>query len=286
MSWRAARSLLVLQRQLQAGAPRARPPATGVDEWGLIGDAAHDPTSDHTPHNFPGWGSLIVTAADFPNRPDLGLDAHQVLDDIRRARDARVRYAISNGQMYSSYTAHGYGAWTWRPYTGTSDKHFTHGHLSVVGDARADDESPWPTIGRPTAAGTIQEDDMGASFGPIDIQVDGITSLTLPPVRKGLADPRPAWLNLRNDTNGEPYALRVYYAAGADDDETFTAFPGLVGGFLTLQSGQRWSGELPAGTSCLSIIRFSTHAAAGGPPYRGHLTCCIERGDVVPPVTH
>jgi hypothetical protein len=146
MTWRAARSLLVLQRQLQAGAPRARPPATPADAWGLVGDAAHDPTSDHTPHNFAGWGLQIVTAADFPNRPDLGLDAHKVLDDIRKSRDPRVKYGISNGQQFSNHAVSGYDAWTWRPYGG-DDQHYEHGHLSVVGDARADGEQPWATIG-------------------------------------------------------------------------------------------------------------------------------------------
>jgi len=145
MAWRAARSLLVLHRQLKTGS-RAAPPATGADEWGLIGDAAHDPTSDHTPHDFPGWGSQIVTAADFPNRPDLGLDAHKVLDDIRRNHDPRAKYGISNGQIFSNHAVGSYGAWVWRPYDG-SDKHFTHGHLSVVGDQRADGEQPWATIG-------------------------------------------------------------------------------------------------------------------------------------------
>lgn len=152
MTWRAAKSLLVLHQQLKAGS-RAAPPATGADEWGLIGDAAHDPTSDHTPHDFPGWGTQIVTAADFPNRPDLGLDAHQVLDDIRRSHDTRVKYGISNGQIFSSYATSSRAAWTWGPYSGTSDMHFTHGHLSVVGDSRADGEQPWQTIGG---------DDMGA----------------------------------------------------------------------------------------------------------------------------
>lgn len=147
MTWRAANSLLVLHAQLKAGS-HAAPPATGVDEWGLIGDAAHDPTSDHTPHDFPGWGTQIVTAADFPNRPDLGLDAHKVLDDIRRSQDPRVKYGISNAQMFSSYVSStGVPAWTWRPYSGSSDMHYTHGHLSVVGDARADGTQSWATIG-------------------------------------------------------------------------------------------------------------------------------------------
>ncbi len=147
--WRVAQSLLVLHAQLKAGS-RAAPPATPYSAWGTIGDAAHDPTSDHTPHDFPGWGTQIVTAADFPNAPALGLDAHRVLDDIRRARDQRVKYGISNGQMYSSYAATRdgvyYAPYTWRAYTG-SDGHFDHGHLSVVGDVRADGTQPWQTIG-------------------------------------------------------------------------------------------------------------------------------------------
>jgi hypothetical protein len=150
MAWRAARSLLQLHRQLQAGAPGARPPATPWSAWGLIGDAAHDPTSDHAPHDFPGWGNEIVTAGDFPNAPALGLDARRVLDDIRRSRDPRAKYGISNGEIFSNHTVTQdgitYDPWKWRPYKG-SDGHYTHGHLSVVGDARADGEQPWATIG-------------------------------------------------------------------------------------------------------------------------------------------
>ncbi|WP_433078691.1 hypothetical protein ACQP1P_38045 [Dactylosporangium sp. CA-052675] len=285
MAWRAARSLLVLHQQLQAGAPRARPPGTGADEWGLIGDAAHDPTSDHSPHNFPGWGNQIVTAADFPNRPDLGLDAHRVLDDIRRSRDGRVKYGISNGQMFSSYAVSGYGAWTWRPYNPKNgDRHFTHGHLSVVGDARADGTQPWQTIGAGLGGGDEEDDDdMGASFGPINIEREGVTSLTIPPVQAGVADPRPAWLNFCNDT-GQVYGLRVWYTTG---NETFSPFPGTSNGQLALRSGQRWSGDIPAGTSCLSILRQAIDVdgnvvapTAEYRAYAGHLTCAIERGAV------
>lgn len=285
MAWRAARSLLVLHQQLQAGAPRAKPPATAADAWGLVGDAKHDPTSDHSPKNYPGWGAQIVTAADFPNRPDLGLDAHQVLDDIRRSRDARVKYGISNGQMFSSYRVSGYDAWTWRPYSPKNgDRHFTHGHLSVVGDARADGTQPWATIGG--AAAQEDEDDMGASFGPIPIELEGVTSLTVPPVLGGIADPRPAWLNFCNDT-GKPYGLRIWTSTGGGD---FAAMPGTdAGGLLLLTSGTRWSQELPAGTACISISRAAVGtdgkavmatAANKLTPYDGHLTCAIERGAV------
>jgi hypothetical protein len=285
-TWRVARSILTLFGQLQAKAPMARPRPVGqlvADEWGTIGDAAHDPGSDHSPHNFPGWGAQIVTAGDFPNRPDLGLDAHQVLDNIRRSHDPRVKYGISNGQQFSSYPVSGYDAWTWRPYNPKNgDKHFTHGHLSVVGDARADGTQPW-AIGAPAGgAHTEDEDDMGASFGPITINASGVTSLTIPPVLAGLADPRPAWLNFCNDT-GVPYVLRIWYTTG---DKVFSAFPGTdAKGLLKLESGQRWSNEIPAGASCLSISR-RTIGADGKPDdseagaYGGHLTCAIERGPV------
>lgn len=139
MAWRAAKSLLTLHRQLKPLAPKAAP-----DAWGLIGDVRHDTTSDHAPHDFPGLGLQVVTAADFPRSGDC--HPRQVLDSIRQSRDPRVKYAISEGQMFSSYPAHGYPAWTWRPYQpggSNPDLHFDHGHLSVVGDARADDTRLW-----------------------------------------------------------------------------------------------------------------------------------------------
>lgn len=144
MAWRPAKSLVVLVGQLKPLAPTA--PAVA---WGYIGDANHTSTSDHSPKDFPGWGSDIVTATDFPN--GYGLDARTVLDAIRQSRDPRVKYGISNGQMFSSYVSStGVPAWTWRTYTG-ADGHFGHGHLSVVGDKRADGEQPWQIGG--TVAG-------------------------------------------------------------------------------------------------------------------------------------
>lgn len=290
-AWRAARSLIVLHAQLKGGAPRARPPATGVDEWGLVGDPAHDSTSDHAPHDFPGWGNDIVTAADFPNRPDLGLDARRVLDDIRRSKDPRVKYGISNGQIFSSYPVKGYDAWMWRPYNPRNgDKHFTHGHLSVVGDARADATRPWATIGAPKAAATKDEDDMGASFGPIEIKTSGFTSLNIPPVEKGAADPRPAWFNVGNETSGTRYGLRIWTSKG---DQVWAPLAGIVisdQGLIAINSGERYSWQLPAGTAIISVLRVAVDPATGAPkppgegtPYGGHLTCCVERGAVTTP---
>jgi hypothetical protein len=142
MAWRIARSLLAFHAQLRTTYSRAAPPATDVKSWGTIGDTSHASTSDHSPHNFPGWGNDIVTAADWPHAPALGLDAGVVAEALRGSRDARIKYVIFNRRMFSSYYSGTTPGWTWRPYTG-SDPHDTHGHLSVVGDVRADSEQPW-----------------------------------------------------------------------------------------------------------------------------------------------
>lgn len=137
MAWRVARAIPVLFDQLRPLAPDA--PASS---WGTIGDLRHDSTSDHAPKDFPGWGNDIVTAGDFPKwgllRP------WDVLNSIRLSRDDRVKYAIADRQMFSSYAAHGYPAWTWRPYSNAKDDpHTDHGHLSLVGDPRADSRRLW-----------------------------------------------------------------------------------------------------------------------------------------------
>lgn len=153
MAWRVAKSILTLHKQLRPLAPKA--PASS---FGTIGDVLHDSTSDHAPHNFPGWGSQIVTAGDFPHAERL--NSHAVLEAIRRSRDPRVKYGISRGQMYSSYAAHGYAPFTWRPYGG-KDGHFDHAHISVVGDARADGVHPWQiSLTESAPAPTAKGDDM------------------------------------------------------------------------------------------------------------------------------
>lgn len=136
-AWRTAKSVLTLLDQL-------RPLAVGAPpgSFGTIGDLSHAAsTSDHNPRLIVGLGSTpVVTAGDFPWFGRL--DPHAVLEAIRRSRDPRVKYAISRGQMFSSYPTSSHSAWTWRPYSGR-DQHITHGHLSVVADARADDPRPW-----------------------------------------------------------------------------------------------------------------------------------------------
>lgn len=289
MAWRAAKSLLTLHSQLKQEAPEAAPPATGADEWGLVGDAAHDPTSDHTPHNFPGWGDQIVTAADFPNRPDLGLDAHKVLDAIRRSQDPRAKYGISNGQIFSNHkvTEHGhtYEAWQWRPYLTASgakpkDGHYTHGHLSVVGNATADGTQPWHTS---DGAAVGEDDEMGASFGPIQLGKDH-TSLTIPPVEAGIADPRKVWLNVGGDFfEAGPVGLRIWATNG--DGKWFAVnYNGTKQGLHVLHSGVVLAIPLPKGLRILSIARFAVDAFGEAvaptealPAFDGSISVCFER---------
>jgi hypothetical protein len=171
MAWRSAKSLTVFHGQLKAAHPRAAPPVTSPKAWGTIADTRHESTSDHAPHDFPGWGNDIVTAADWPHAPTLGLDAGQVAEALRVSHDPRIKYVIFGGRMFSSYPAHGYPAWTWRPYSGT-DKHLTHGHLSAVGDPRADDTRPW-------AIGTTTTNPEGDDMGIWDDQPGNAIAFTL-----------------------------------------------------------------------------------------------------------
>jgi hypothetical protein len=273
-SWRVAHSITRLFQQLQAAAPLAAPRPLGnvaAEEWGTIGDAVHDPSSDHSPHNFPGWGNQIVTAGDFPNRAGYGLDAHAVLDSIRRSHDARVKYGISNDQIFSSYATSSRAAWTWGPYNPNDpnrDRHLTHGHLSVVGDARADGTQDWQTG---LGLADVEDEDMGgASFGPTPINVEGTTSLCIPPVQGGLADPRQVWLNLGADTGPDKARLRVWWTKG---DGAWSPFG--QGGEALLSNGVVWSAELPAGLRLLSITRLPV--VDGGTPFAGSISACFER---------
>jgi len=66
--------------------------------------------------------------------------------------------------MFSSYATSAHPAWTWRPYSG-SDGHWDHGHLSVVGDARADQPHPWAIGSTPTGGDDMSWDDVTAILG-------------------------------------------------------------------------------------------------------------------------
>lgn len=137
MAWRVFSSLLVLRDQANALAPNR---AKGAD--GTICDTNHPTTSDHCPHDVPGVGPEMVSALDLTHDPAGGFDSYRFAENLRSHRDKRIKYVISNHQMFSSYATSSYAAWTWRPYSGT-DPHTNHVHISVLDAAISDDKTPW-----------------------------------------------------------------------------------------------------------------------------------------------
>lgn len=136
--WRAMNSLLVLRGQANLIAPNR---STASD--GLVGDAAHAATtSDHNPHYVAGVGDEIVTALDLTHDPAHGFDSYTFAETLRRNRDPRIKYVISNHRLFSSYATSSYPAWTWRPYSGT-DPHTNHVHISVLDAVISDTRTPW-----------------------------------------------------------------------------------------------------------------------------------------------
>ena len=133
--WRLAPALRLLIEQIDAAYPD-RP--KGSD--GSIGDTAHaDRKSDHNPS-----GGLVL-AIDITDWPGGAFDP----DDWARtwaSRDPRVKYLISDGQIWSAARA----AEGWRPYTG-SNAHAQHMHVSVT-SAGANNVAPWAGITRPAPA--------------------------------------------------------------------------------------------------------------------------------------
>jgi hypothetical protein len=165
--------------------------------------------------------------------------------------------------------------------------HLDHIHGSKYRSRADNDDSGVGDVilGVGGGSGGEEDDDMGASFGPIEIQREGITSLTIPPVQGGIADPRPAWLNLCNATGDKPYGLRVWVSTGnANEWHPLFGSDGLV----SVKGGQRIGVALPAGTSGLDIRRWGLNAggtlvdpkSSDAIVYDGHLTVAIERGAV------
>ena len=118
--WRLANSLITLGNQLSDLWPQSGP----AD--GTIGDAAHRARkSDHNP-NLAG----IVTAIDVD---EVVEDRGQALvDALVGSRDARIKYVIHESKIWRSYPKPGIPTWTPAPYTGLTNMHLSHVHLSVV----------------------------------------------------------------------------------------------------------------------------------------------------------
>lgn len=124
-------------------------------------------------------------------------------------------------------------------------------------------------------APATEEDSMGASLPPFPIDNAGTTSLTIPPVEGGVADPRQCWLSFCNDTGNATYALRVYVTNGQGSYAPLWGADGVV----VCKSGMAVGKQLPAGVRGISISRVP--AIKGGTIYSGSLSGVIERGPVL-----
>jgi len=131
MAWRLAKSLVQLREQINALSPNRSKVSDGT-----IGDTAHSArASDHNPD-----GSGVVRAMDITHDPGHGVGGRGIAEAIRAARDSRVKYIISDGEIMSG--AAGPKPWQWRRYTG-KNPHRHHVHLSVVAGKAGDDARPW-----------------------------------------------------------------------------------------------------------------------------------------------
>jgi hypothetical protein len=183
MSWRPAKSLIVLRDELNAIAP-GRSKASD----GLIGDASHQSrSSDHNPWLVAPDGSRVVTALDITHDPAGGMDCERLKDELVRSRDPRIKYIIWQGEIIAG--AEGPKPWQPRPYRGPN-KHRHHLHLSVEDDGGLYDVTePWgldipaPPVGMPRvpkqpplrlgdsgpAVRDLQAALIDAGFGPLEL---------------------------------------------------------------------------------------------------------------------
>jgi peptidoglycan hydrolase-like protein with peptidoglycan-binding domain len=144
MSWRTARALDTLLREVNDAAPNRSKKSDGS-----IGDAAHRSRGDASDHNpwVPDPAGIVdgvVTARDFTDDDAHGADMAAVVRYLtQESRDPRIKYLIHNRKIYSSYPTSSTPAWAARPYSGTN-AHEQHLHVSVRKEPRYfDDARPW-----------------------------------------------------------------------------------------------------------------------------------------------
>lgn len=137
MSWRVARSILILRDEIDD-----RWPNRSKISDGTIGNASHATrASDHNPWVLDKQGAGVVTAVDITldrqNGPDLK-ELAEYLRSLGKAGDRRVKYVIFRRRIASAVKD-----WNWRTYGGPN-AHLHHLHLSVSSDPKYYDlTAPW-----------------------------------------------------------------------------------------------------------------------------------------------
>lgn len=135
---------------------------------GICADANHSSSSDHNDPDRDGY----CEAFDLTHDPASGCDAHALVRAAVERRDPKIKYAISNGRIWSAARA----SEGWRSYSG-SNPHTKHAHVSTA-DAHRDStalwwvEGPAPTPGPvppPLILGTPMEVDV--LIRPVQIEM-------------------------------------------------------------------------------------------------------------------
>jgi peptidoglycan hydrolase-like protein with peptidoglycan-binding domain len=184
MAWRIAKSLDQLLAELNSVAPKRDKASDGG-----IGDAAHaSRDSDHNPWVKDGTMG-VVTARDFTHDPQNGANMHDIVAQLVKSRDSRIKYIIWNKQMWRSYaksatrTKPALPAWTPSAYTG-SNGHTHHAHISVKEDKTSyDSTKSWglsKTAVTSNTGGTSTN--TGATSKPVSAK-----KITYEPYRAGVA---------------------------------------------------------------------------------------------------
>lgn len=227
MAWRAMNSLLVLRNQANELAPNRSRASDG-----LVGDEAHQSTnSDHNPHNVPGVGAEMVTALDLTHDPAHGFDSYRFAEILRKRRDPRIKYVISNKRIFSSYASGSRPAWEWGPYSGV-DPHTNHVHISVLDAKISDTTTKWNLEG--FVATQFNDDDIavlrGAALAVLQYSGRGIGENNGTTVAKSyLAYTDEILRNTRAVKNAIPAdlltRLNAILAAALDDGDTTVILP-------------------------------------------------------------
>lgn len=182
-SWRVAKSLEVLRDQVNKFAPDRDKSSDGTK-----GDDAHaSRVSDHNPDSHG-----VVMAMDISHDPAHGVDSYAIAEQLRAARDSRIKYVISNKKIFGDEgyaKRNGKKAWEWSPYSG-SNPHDKHIHISV-NDAY-DSTEPWAVNatqphGSTSARSRIRKGDKGPDVEKLhkllglqpSSDFDGITELAV-----------------------------------------------------------------------------------------------------------
>ena len=131
---------------------------------GICADANHASTSDHNDPDRDGY----CEAFDLTHDPLHGCDAHALIRAAVSRRDPRIKYAISNRQIWSAARA----SEGWRPYSG-SNPHTKHGHVSTSDSHRDDRSSWWDWAGSPSPVKLDPPPILGTPL-EVDVQVQPV----------------------------------------------------------------------------------------------------------------